>query len=203
MRLAGGFSWRSLAKLDMERGRLVGCSVRRTRTFRSWSVTATGSWMSPPGARGGAVRPSGAVERSVADVVADRLLSNVGRSEPRMDLDQRHSPRVHEILGQLATANRPAAAVLAQVAPGFAVGGDRDDATVLEVVRDRAEAVTEFMLDPTRAWRSDRVGDVEHFRSATRWRDLERVRAWRAGERELAAPGERGTGQERAVLPSR
>ena len=99
-----------------------------------------------------------------------------------MDLDRRDSPRVREVLGRLTAANRPADAVLAEVAPGFAVGGDRDDATVLEVVRDRAEAVTEFMLDPTRARRSDRVGDVEHSRSATPWRDLE-GRLCLAGER--------------------
>ncbi len=151
----------------------------------------------------GAVRPSGAVERSVADVVADRLLSNVGGSEPRIDLDRRDSPRVREVLGRLTAANRPADAVLADVAPGFAVGGDRDDATVLQVVRERAEAVTESMLDPTRAWRSDRVGDVEHSRSATPWRDLERARAWRASELEPEAPGERGTDRDRAVQPSR
>ncbi len=151
----------------------------------------------------GAVRPSGAVERSVADVVADRLLSNVGRSEPRIDLDRRDSPRVREVLGRLTAANRPADAVLAEVASGFTVGGDRDDATVLEVVRERAEAVTEFMLDPTRAWRPDRVGDIEHSRSATPWRDLERARARRASEVEPEAPGERGTDRDRAVQPSR
>ena len=100
--------------------------------------------------RCGAVRPSGAVERSVAEDVADRLLSNVGGPEPRMDVDRRESPRVREVVGRLAAANRPADAVLAEVAPGFAVGGDRDDASVLDVVRDRAEAVTEVMLDPTR-----------------------------------------------------
>ena len=151
----------------------------------------------------GAVRPSGAVERSVADVVADRLLSNVGGAGPRMDLDQRDSPRVREMLDRLAAAARPADAVLARVAPGLAVGGDRDDATVLEVVRERAEAVTEFILDPTRARRSDRAGDVAHSRSAAPWRDLERARAWRASEVEPEAPGERGTGRDRAVQPSR
>ena len=151
----------------------------------------------------GAVRPSGAVGRSVADIVADRLLSNVGGSEPRTDLDQRDSPGVREVLGRLAVANRPADAVLAEVAPGFAVGGDRDDATVFEVVRERAEAVTEFILDPTRAWRSDRVGDVEHSRSAEPWRDLERARAWRASSVEPVAPRERDTGPDRAVQPSR
>ena len=151
----------------------------------------------------GAVRPAGAVERSVAEVVADRLLSNIGAAGSRMDLDQRDGPRVREALGRLAAANRPADAVLAEVAPGFAVGGDRDDATVLDVVRDRAEAVTEFMLDPTRAWRSDRVGDVEHSRSATPWRDLGRARAWRASEPEPEVPGERGTDRDRAVQPSR
>ncbi len=151
----------------------------------------------------GAVRSSGAVERSVADVVADRLLSNVGGPEPRMDPDRRDSLRVREVVGRLAAANRPADAVLAEVAPGFAVGGDRDDVTVLEVVRERAEAVTEFILDPTRAWRTDRLGDVEHSRSATPWRDLERARAWRASELEPEAPGERGTDRDRAVQPSR
>ena len=52
----------------------------------------------------GAVRPSGAVERSVADVVADRLLANVGGPEPRMDLDRRDSRRVREVVGRLTTA---------------------------------------------------------------------------------------------------
>ena len=151
----------------------------------------------------GAVRPSGAVERSVADIVADRLLSNVGAAGPRMDLDRRDSPRVREVVGRLAAANRPADAVLAQVVPSFAVGGDRDDATVLEVVRDRAAAVTEFILDPTRARRSDRAGDVAHSRSATPWRNLESARAWRASEVEPVAPGARGTGRDRAVQPSR
>ena len=151
----------------------------------------------------GAVRPSGAVERSVADVVADRLLSNVGAAGPRMDLDRPGSPRVREVLGRLAAANRPADAVLAKVAPGFAVGGDRDDATVLEVVRERAAAVTEFILDPTRARRSDRVGDVEHSRSATPWRDLESARAWRANGVEPDAPRQRPAGRDRVVQPSR
>ena len=151
----------------------------------------------------GAVRLAGAVERSVADVVADRLLSNVGAAGPRMDLDRRDGPRVREVLGRLAAANRPADAVLAKVAPGFAVGGDRDDATVLDIVRERAEAVTEFILDPTRARRSDRVGDVEHSRSATPWKDLECSRAWRASGVEPDAPEQRATGRDYAVQPSR
>ena len=151
----------------------------------------------------GAVRPAGAVERSVADVVADRLLSGVGATEPKMDLDRRDSPRVREVLGRLAAANRPADMVLAKIAPGSAVGGDRDDATVLDIVRERAEVVTEFILDPTRARRSDRVGDVEHSRSATPWKDLESARAWRASGVELDAPGERGGARDRAVQPSR
>ena len=162
---------------------------------RVLNVAAARTW--------GAVPPSGAVERSVADVVADRLLSNVGGSEPRMDFGQGDSPRVRGVLGRLTAANRPADAVFAEVAPGFAVGGDRDDATVLEVVRERAEVVTEFILDPTRAWRSDRVGDVEHSRSATPLRDLECARAWRASEPKPEAPGERGTDRDRAVQPSR
>ena len=151
----------------------------------------------------GTVRPAGSVERSVAVVVADRLLSNVGVVGPKMNLDQRDSPGVREVLGRLAAANRPADPVLAKVAPGFAVGGDGDDATVLVVVRERAEAVTEFILDPTRARRSDRVGDVEHSRSATPWRDLESARAWRASGVGLDARGERGTSREHAVRPSR
>ncbi len=151
----------------------------------------------------GAVRPADAVERAVADVVADRLLSNVGVGEPRMDLDRRDSPRVREILGRLAAANRPAEAVLAEVAPGIAVGGDRDDVTVLEVVRERAEAVTEFILDPTRARRSDRVGDFAHSRAATPWRDLECARAWRASVVEPEAPRERHAGRDHSVQPAR
>ncbi len=155
------------------------------------------------GRTSGTIRPVGAVERSVADVVADRLLSNVGAAVPRMDLDQRDNPRVREVLGRLAAAGRPADAVLAEVAPGLAVGGDRDDATVLDIVRERAEAITEFILDPTRARRSDRVGDIEHSRSATPWRDLESARAQRASRVEPEAPGERGTDRDRVVQPSR
>ena len=162
---------------------------------RVLDLDAGGSW--------GVVRPSGAVERSVANVVADRLLSGVGATEPKMDLDQLDNPRVLDLLGRLAAANRPADAVLAKVAPGFAVGGDRDDATVLEVVRERAEAVTEFILDPTRPRRSDRVGDVEHSRSASPWKDLESARAWRTGGVELNAPERRGTRHDHAVQPSR
>ena len=129
----------------------------------------------------------------------DRLLSTVGAAEPKMNLDRRDSPRVRAVLGRLAAANRPADALLAEVAPGSAVGGGRDDATVLEVVRERAEAVREFILDPTRARRSDRVGDVEHSRSATPWRDLEGARAWRTSGVEPDAPGKRDTGRDRAV----
>ena len=69
-----------------------GRGVRRSLTFRSWSVTATGVLDVAVERNCGVVRPSGAVERSVADVVADRLLSNVGVAGPGMDLDQRDSP---------------------------------------------------------------------------------------------------------------
>ncbi len=120
-----------------------------------------------------------------------------------MDLDRRDSPRVREVLGRLDAANRPADAVLARVAPGFVVGGDRDDATVLDIVRERAEAVAEFILDPTRARRSDRVGDVEHSRATTPWKDLESARTWRASGVEPDAPGHRGTDRDRAVQPFR
>ena len=120
-----------------------------------------------------------------------------------MDLDERDSPRVREVLGRLAAANRPPDAVLAKIAPGVVVGGDRDDATVLDIVRERAEAVTEFILDPTRARRTDRVGDVEHSRSATPWKDLESARVWRASGVDPEAPGKRDTDRDRAVQPSR
>ena len=56
----------------------------------------------------GAVRPSGAVEGPVADVVADRLLSSVGWAGPRMDLEQRDVPLVRAMLGRLAAAALPA-----------------------------------------------------------------------------------------------
>ena len=107
------------------------------------------------------------------------------------------------MLDRLAAAAQLADAVLAKVGPGFAVGGDRDDATMLEVVREPAEAVTEFILDPTPARRSDRVGDVAHSRSAAPWRDLERAPRL-AGERGGAGGAEgSGTGRDRAVQPSR
>lgn len=155
------------------------------------------------GRRWGAVRPSGVVERSVAEVVADRLMSSVGAAGPWMDLDQHDSPRVREMLDRLAAGARPAGALLADVASAFSVGGDRDDATVLEVVRERAEAIAEFILDPTRARRSERVGDVVHSRSATPWRELESARVWRASEMEPAAPGDRDAGRDLALDPSR
>ena len=151
----------------------------------------------------GTVGPAGAIERAVADIVADRLLSNFGAAVPTPDLEQGDSWRVRDIIGRLAAAGRPADAVLAEVAPEFAVGGDRDDATVLDIVRERAEAVTELILDPTRTRRSDRMGDVEHSRSASPWRDLGCVRARQAIRAEPEAPGKRGTDHDRAVQPSR
>ena len=83
------------------------------------------------------------------------------------------------------------------------MGGDRDDATVLEIVRERAEIVTEFILDPTRARRSDRVGDVACSQSAAPWGDLESARAWRASEVEPEdAKGARhGSRSRRAAVP--
>ena len=107
------------------------------------------------------------------------------------------------MLDRLAAAAQLADAVLAKVGPGFAVGGDREDATMLEVVREPAEAVTEFILDPTPARRSDRVGDVAHSRSAAPWRDLERARGWRASEVEPEAPkgARHGAQSRRAVVP--
>ncbi len=151
----------------------------------------------------GAVPQPNAVERPVADVVADRLVSNVGAVGLKMDLDQRHNPGVREALGRLAAAAKPANAVFVKVAPGSAVAGERDDATALEVVLERAAAVTEFILDPTRARRSDRVADIEHSRSAIPWRDLELARArWRS-RAEPETPGERDRSQHRTVQPSR
>ena len=145
----------------------------------------------------------GVVARCVADVAADRILASIGGGESRMEFGESPTPRAHAVLDRLEASRERPDAILARVAAGQLVGGDRDDARVLDVVVERADAIVDFILDPTRAWRSDRVGDVEHSRSATPWRDLERARAGRASEVEPEVPGERGTGRDRAVQPSR
>ena len=166
------------------------------------AVRGCGRVLDPAASRtSGAVRMADALERAVAEIVADRLLSNVGAAVPRMDLERCDSPRVRSILGHLAAAGGPADAVLADMKPGFAVGGDRDDATVVDIVRERAEAIADFIVDPTRARRSDRAGDIEHSRSATPWKDLESARAWRASRAELEAAEQRDTDRDLVVQP--
>lgn len=138
--------------------------------------------LEPParGAWGPGPLVSGVVARAVADVAADRILATIGGPEPRMAFGESPTPRARAVLARLEGGRERPDAVLARVAPGHLVGGDRDDATVLDVVVERADAIVEFILDPTRARRSDRVRDIEHSRAANPWADLQAERAWRA-----------------------
>ena len=111
----------------------------------------------------------GAVARCVADVAADWILASIGGGEPRMEFGESPTPRARALLDRLEASRERPDAVLARVAAGQLVGGDRDDARVLDVVVERADAIVDFILDPTRAWRSDRVRDVEHSRAANPW----------------------------------
>ena len=115
---------------------------------------------------------SGAVARAAADVAADRILASIGGAEPRMEFGESPTPRARAVLERLEAGRERPDAVLARVAAGRLVGGDRDDARVLDVVAERAGAIVDFILDPTRARRSDRVRDLEHSRAADPWADL-------------------------------
>ena len=92
--------------------------------------------------------------------------------------------------------------VLAKVAPGSAVGGDRDDATVLDIVRERAEAGhgVHPRSDPGAA-----LGSSGRRRALAIGDALEgsAVRPRLASGVEPEAPGKRGTDRDRAVQPSR
>ena len=141
---------------------------------------AGGTWApGPPG--------SGAVARAVADVAADRILASIGGGEPRMEFGESPTPRARAVLDRA----------------GHFVGGDRDDARVLDVVVERADAVVDFILDPTRARRSDRVRDVEHSRAANPWADLQAERAWRASAPGPGRDRHRGPDRVPAVEPGR
>ena len=118
------------------------------------------------------------VARAVAEVAADRILASIGGAEPRMQCGESPTPRARAVLARLEAGRKRPDAVLARVAAGHLVGGDRDDARVLDVVVERAVAIVDFIPDPTRARRSDRVRDVEHSRAANPWADLQAERAW-------------------------
>ncbi len=83
--------------------------------------------------------------------------------------------------------------------------GGRLEATweVLDVVVERAAAIVDFILDPTRARRADRVRDVEHSRAANPWADLQAERAWRAGAPDPGRDRHRGSGRAAVVEPGR
>ncbi len=155
-----------------------------------------GRWASEPPA-------PGVVARAVADVAADRILASIGGCEPRMEFGESPTPRARAVLARLEAGRERPDAVLARVAAGHLVGGDRDDARVLDVVVERADAIVDFILDPTRAWRSDRVRDVEHSRAANPWADLQAERAWRASAPYPGRDRHRGPGRARVVEPGR
>ena len=79
------------------------------------------------------------------------------------------TPRARAVLDRLEAGRERPDVVLVRVAAGHLVGGDRDDARVLDVVVERADAIVDFILDPTRVRRSDRVRDVGHSRAADPW----------------------------------
>ena len=128
----------------------------------------------------------GVVARAVADVAADRILASIRGVESRMEFRESPTPRARAVLDRLEAGRERPDAVLGRVAVGHLVGGDSDDPRVLDVVVERADAIVDFILDPTRARRSDRVRDVEHSRAANPWADLQAERAWRAS---APAPG--------------
>ena len=146
---------------------------------------------------------SGAVARAVADVAADRILASIGGAEPRMEFGESPTPRARAVLDRLEAGRERPGAVLARVAAGRLVGGDRDDASVLDVVVERADAVVDFILDSTRARRSDRVRDVEHSRAANPWADLQAERAWRASAPDPGRDRHRGSDRAPAMEPGR
>ncbi len=145
----------------------------------------------------------GVVARAVADVAADRILASIGGGEPRMEFGESLTPRARAVLDRLEASRERPDAVLARVAAGHLVGGDRDDGRVLDVVVERADAIVDFILDPTRARRSDRVRDIEHSRAANPWADLQAERAWRASAPDPGRDRHRGPGRAAVVEPGR
>ena len=73
----------------------------------------------------------------------------------------------------------------------------------LNVVVERADAIVDFILDPTRARRPDRVRDVEHSRAANPWADLQAKREWRAAVPEPGRDRHRVRTALRVVEPGR
>ena len=144
---------------------------------------------------------SGVVARCVADVAADRILASIGGGDPRMDFGESPTPRAGAVLARLEASRERPDAVLGRVAAGHLVGGDRDDARVLDVVVGRADAIVDFILDPTRAWRSDRVRDVEHSRAANPWAELQAEREWKAGAPDPGRDRHRGADRAAVVEP--
>ncbi|MCY4602066.1 MAG: hypothetical protein OXF27_19355 [Acidobacteria bacterium] len=145
----------------------------------------------------------GVVARAVADVAADRILASIVGGESRMEFGESPTPRARAVLARLEAGRERPDAVLARVAAGHLVGGDRDDARVLDVVVERADAIVDFILDPTRARRSDRVRDVEHSQAANPRADLQAGRARRAGAPDPGKDRHRGPGRARVVEPGR
>ena len=158
----------------------------------------------PAGGRWAAGPPvSGAVARAVADVAADRTLASVGGAELRMEFGKSPTCRARAVLDRLEASRERPGAVLARVAAGHLVGGDRDDARVFDVVIERANAVVDFILDPTRARRSDRARDVEHSRAANPWADLQAERARRSSAPDPGRDRHRGPDRAAVVEPGR
>ena len=145
----------------------------------------------------------GMVARAVADVAADRILASIGGGEPRMEFGESPTPRARAVLDRLEAGRERPDAVLARVAAGHLVAGDRDDAGVLDVVVERAAAIVDLILDQTRARRSDRVRDVMHSRAAKPWADLQAERAWRASAPEPGRDRHRGPDRAAVVEPGR
>ena len=145
----------------------------------------------------------GVVARAVADVAAARILASIGGAEPRMEFGESPTPRAPAVLDRLEASRERPDAELARVAAGHVVRGDRDDAKVLDVVVERADAIVDFILDPTRARRSDRVRDVEHSRAANPWADVQAERAWRASAPDPGRDRHRGPDRAATVEPGR
>ena len=159
----------------------------------------------PAGRTWGAVRPAGAVERSVADVVADRLLSSVGAIRARgwtsISVTARVCARCSDGLAVCGPAGRRGAR---RGRAGFRGGrgprrrdGSRD--------RPRARAGRHGVhprSDPRAALGSRGRRCALAIGGAV---EGSGARPRLAGERRGACetPGERGTGRDRAVQPSR
>ncbi|MCY4601075.1 MAG: hypothetical protein OXF27_14290 [Acidobacteria bacterium] len=143
------------------------------------------------------------VARCVADVAADRILASIVGGEPRMEFGESPTPRARAVLDRLEASRERPDAVFARVAAGYLVGGDRDDARVLDVVVERADAIVDFILDPTRACRSDRVCDIEHSRAANPWADLQAEGVWHVSAPDPGRDRHRGPDRATVLEPRR